>query len=171
MDEIIAETGMSSSSVYRYFASKDELIDAAAEESLSIAAQVLGELTQRTPVPGPRATLGALVDGLQRQQGAPGYDLTKIAISAWGEALRRPQMHAQAYRFYSETHSALMELAQRWRKERIIAASADPATVADLLVTIMPGMLVMNHLYELADADSLADGMELFATADRSDAR
>src|ERR1700752_3472343 len=67
MDEIIAETGMSSSSVYRYFTGQDELIGSAAEESLTTTRGVLVELLERRPVAGPRATLIALIGALQRQ--------------------------------------------------------------------------------------------------------
>src|ERR1700759_1507088 len=100
MDEIIAETGMSSSSVYRYFTGKDELIGSAAEESLTTTRGVLLELLERRPVAGPRATLAALIGALQRQIDEPGYDLSKIAVNAWAEALRNPELHTQAYRFY-----------------------------------------------------------------------
>src|SRR5262249_40908749 len=78
MDEIIAETGMSSSSVYRYFASKDDLIASAAEESLTVTKGVLDELKERHPVPGPRQTLTAITEALRRQINQPGYDLSKI---------------------------------------------------------------------------------------------
>src|ERR1700759_4589197 len=79
MDEVIAETGMSSSSVYRYFRSKDELMDAAAEETLSRTYQLLAELTSRDPLPSPTDTLAAILEGLRQRQQAE-YDLTKIAM-------------------------------------------------------------------------------------------
>ncbi len=37
MDDVIAATGMSSSAVYRYFRSTDDLIDAAADEAMTLA--------------------------------------------------------------------------------------------------------------------------------------
>ena len=91
MDEIIAETGMSSSSVYRYFASKDDLIASAAEESLTVTKGVLDDLKRREPLPGPRETLTAITKALKRQMDQPGYDLSKITVNAWAEALRQPQ--------------------------------------------------------------------------------
>jgi len=51
------------------------------------------------------------------------------------------------------------------RPAGIIAINAEPAAIADLLITLMPGMPVMNHLYELASPDTIASGTELFATA------
>jgi AcrR family transcriptional regulator len=165
MDEIIAETGMSSSSVYRYFASKDDLIDVAAEESLTIATRVLNGLLEQSPLPGPQAALAALVDGLRARQSGPGYDLSKITINAWGEALRRPRMRAAAHRFYSETHAVLETLADRWAVEGTVAATLDPTAIADLFITLMPGMLVAHHLYELPPPETLVEGMRQFVAA------
>ena len=166
MDEIIAETGMSSSSVYRYFASKDDLIASAAEESLTVTRGVLDDLKRRMPLPGPRETLIAITKALKRQMDQPGYDLSKITVNAWAEALRQPQIHERAYRFYRETHKTLIELARRWQSEGVVSADGDPTSIADLFVTLMPGMLVTRHLYQPTTATRLAEGMVAFARAD-----
>jgi AcrR family transcriptional regulator len=165
MDEIIAETGMSSSSVYRYFAGKDELIGSAAEESLTTTRAVLNELRQRRPVAGPRETLDAIVGALHRQIDQPDYDLSKITVNAWVEALRRPEMHERAYRFYRETHKTLVQLARLWQSEGLVATGGDPTAIADLFIALMPGMIVIHHLYKPASATRLADGMVAFAEA------
>ena len=166
MDEIIAETGMSSSSVYRYFAGKDDLIASAAEESLTVTKGVLDDLKRRKPPPGPRDTLTAITKALKRQMDQPGYDLSKITVNAWAEALRQPQIHERAYRFYRETHKTLIELARRWQSEGVVSADGDPTSIADLFVTLMPGMLVTRHLYQPTTATRLAEGMVAFARAD-----
>lgn len=166
MDEIIAETGMSSSSVYRYFTGKDELIGTAAEESLTTTRGVLEELLGRRPVAGPRDTFVAITQALQRQIDQPGYDLSKITVNAWAEALRNPKMHKQAYRFYNETHKILTKLAKLWQSEGLVGAEVDASAIADLFITLMPGMLVIRHLYKPATAARLAEGMVAFAGAD-----
>jgi AcrR family transcriptional regulator len=163
MDEIIAETGMSSSSVYRYFTGKDELIGSAAEESLTTTRAALVTLLERRPVAGPRATLSALVGALQRQIDQPGYDLSKITVNAWGEALRNPEMHKQAYRFYNETHKTLSKLATLWQSEGLVAEDFDATAIADLFIALMPGMLVTRHLYKKPDAARLIEGMVALA--------
>jgi AcrR family transcriptional regulator len=166
MDEIIAETGMSSSSVYRYFAGKDDLIASAAEESLSVTKGVLDELKERHPVPGPRQTLIAIIEALRRQINQPGYDLSKITVNAWAEALRQPQLRQRANRFYGETHKTLVELARRWQSEGLVGPGDDPTSIADLFIVLMPGMLITRHLYKPASANRLAEGMISFAAAD-----
>jgi AcrR family transcriptional regulator len=164
MDDVIAETGMSSSSVYRYFRSKDELIDAAAEESLSRTYLMLTEMTSRDPVPGPTETLQAMLGTLRdRQQGD--YDLTKISMTAWAEALRRPAMRDFAYHFYAKVTGVFTSLAQRWKSAGMLPADADPAAVASLFVSLMPGLIVLTHLYELPNANTLATGIRDVACA------
>jgi AcrR family transcriptional regulator len=164
MDDVIAETGMSSSSVYRYFRSKDELIDAAAEESLSRTYLMLTEMTSRDPVPGPPETLQAMLGTVRdRQQGD--YDLTKISMTAWAEALRRPAMRDFAYHFYAKVTGVFTSLAQRWKSAGMLPADADPAAVASLFVSLMPGLIVLTHLYELPNANVLATGIRDVACA------
>ena len=164
MDDVIAETGMSSSSVYRYFRSKDELIEAAAEESLSRTYLVLTELTSHDPVPSPAETLAAMLEALrQRQEGD--YDLTKISMTAWAEALRRPAMRDFAFHFYAKVTGAFTALAQRWKAAGLLPKDTDPASLASLFVTLMPGLIVMSHLYELPTAGILTAGMVDFASA------
>jgi AcrR family transcriptional regulator len=163
MDEIIAETGMSSSSVYRYFAGKEELIASAAEESLATTRGVLEEQLGRRPVASPRDTFVEITRALQRQIDQPGYDLSKITVNAWAEALRNPEMHKQAYRFYNETHKTLAKLAKLWQSEGLVGADVDATAIADLFITLMPGMLVIRHLYKPATAARLAEGMVAFA--------
>jgi len=166
MDEIIAETGMSSSSVYRYFAGKDDLIASAAEESLTGTKGMLDELRQCRPVPGPRETLTAIARALQRQIDQPDYDLSKITVNAWAEALRQPQLHDRAYRFYRETHKSLVALARLWQSEGLVTPDSDPTSIADLFITLMPGMIVTRHLYKPANAARLVEGVLAFAAAD-----
>jgi AcrR family transcriptional regulator len=168
MDEIIAETGMSSSSVYRYFRSKDELIDAAAEETLSRTYLLLTELTSHDPVPSPAETLEALLETLRERQQAD-YDLTKIAMIAWAEALRRPAMHDFAYHFYAKVTGAFTALAQRWKSAGLLSKDTDPAALASFFVTLMPGLIVMSRLYQPPSARTLTAGILDFAAATSTD--
>jgi hypothetical protein len=44
-------------------------------------------------------------------------------------------------------------------------ADADAVAIADLFIALMPGMLVIRHLYKPATAARLADGIVAFAGA------
>jgi len=60
--DVIAATGMSSSAVYRYFRSKDELIAAAADEALVLVRDLFGKLLEQRPAPSPAEVITAMVD-------------------------------------------------------------------------------------------------------------
>lgn len=164
MDDVIAETGMSSSSVYRYFRSKEELIDAAAADTMAQTHSSLLWLLDRSPAPSPTETLETLVDNLRSRRGGE-YDLTRISMAAWTEALRRPAMKDSVHQFYARMTGVFEALTQRWIDEGSWPAGSDTNALPSLLVTLMPGMIVMSHLYELPSADVLATGIADFARA------
>ena len=164
MDDVIAETGMSSSSVYRYFRGKEQLIDAAAEETLSRTQSSLAELLDQDPIPGPVETLATLMDNLRSRQDGE-YDLTKISMAAWAEALRRPAMHEFAHHFYAEMNTIFTALTVRWISAGSLPEGTDPHALPSLFVTLMPGMVVMSHLYELPTSELLVRAIADFASA------
>ncbi|MFJ3840632.1 TetR/AcrR family transcriptional regulator [Streptomyces sp. NPDC090054] len=165
MDDVIAATGMSSSAVYRYFRSKDDLIDAAAEEALSLVRDMFGRLLEQRPAPSPAEVLEAMAgEARDRGEGEP-YDLTRIAIQAWGEALRNPELETRSRTFYLAMRDSLAELARRWREEGRLPSTADPEQVATVLMTLMPGLLVGRHLVAPVDAEQLVGGLSSLAAA------
>ncbi|MFI5982486.1 TetR/AcrR family transcriptional regulator [Streptomyces sp. NPDC051555] len=165
MDDVIAATGMSSSAVYRYFRSKDDLIDAAADEALTLVRDMFGQLLERRPTPSPAEVLEAMAgEARDRGEGKP-YDLTRIAIQAWGEALRSPELEERTRTFYLAVRGSLAELALRWREEGCLPSTADPEQVATILMTLMPGLLVSRHLVTPVSAEQLIGGLSSLAAA------
>jgi AcrR family transcriptional regulator len=146
MDQVIAATAMSSSAVYRYFRSKDELIDATVDEALGLSEDLFGRLLDAEPVPGPAETLAVLVETVQGRSEDAEYDLSRLAMQAWTEALRRPHLRERTRTYYTTVRRHLEELARGWRRAGHIAPDADPADVAQLFVTLMPGLIVMEEV-------------------------
>jgi len=159
MDDVVAASGMSTSAVYRYFASKDELIDATANEALMLVRDLFSRLLATDPLPTPRQTIEALTRELHQRSEHPRYDLSQIVIQAWGEALRRPELKERTRTFYREALAHLTELAQRWTVGGQLPADADPEAVAAVLLTLMPGLIVTHQLVDSASADTLIRGL------------
>ncbi|MEU2619671.1 TetR/AcrR family transcriptional regulator [Streptomyces sp. NPDC007157] len=165
MDDVIAATGMSSSAVYRYFRSKDDLIDAAADEALTLVRDLFGRLLELRPTPSPAEVLEAMTaEARDRGAGQP-YDLTRIAIQAWGEALRSPELEGRTRTFYLSVRDSLAELARRWQHEGRVPPTAAPEQIASALMTLMPGLLVGRHLVAPVDAEQLIGGLSSLASA------
>lgn len=159
MDDIIAATGMSSSAVYRYFRSKDDLIDAAADEALVLVRDLFDQLLERRPTPTPAEVIQAMLAGVGTRTSNPDYDLTRIAIQAWGEALRRPELGKHTRSFYLSAQEKLAELSARWRAEGVVPEETDDAQLATVLMSLMPGILVGHNLVAEVSADHLIGGL------------
>jgi AcrR family transcriptional regulator len=163
MDRVIEAAGMSSSAVYRYFRSKDELIDATVDEALSLTEEMFTRLLATDPVPGPAEVLELLVETVRSRRQNVDYDLSKLAMQAWTEALRRPHLHERTAQFYRAAREHFIDFARRWQQTGRIAADADPEAVAALLATLMPGIIVTEHLVDGVSGTELLAGINALA--------
>jgi AcrR family transcriptional regulator len=170
MDDIIAATAMSSSAVYRYFRSKEEIIRASAEEGVSRVREIFVTLLDRDPCPDPAETLTLLVAELHRRTDNPDYDMTRLALQTWAEALRDPVLHHRARQLYVDTLEHIAELARRWRDNGYLPPDADTAAVAATLFSIMHGLIVMHHVVDDVPAPALRTGVALLGAATRTPA-
>ena len=165
IDDVIAATGMSSSAVYRYFRSKEEIIRASAEIGVARVRDIYVALLERDPCPTPAATLALLVDELHARTDNPDYDMTRVALQTWAEALRDPVLHEHARASYREAQAHIIELAARWRDAGYIPADADTTAVAATLFSLMHGLIVMHHLVDDVGADILLRGLSPLGAA------
>ncbi len=165
MEEVIAEAGMSSASVYRYFRSKEELIHASAEEGVTRVRGIFVELLDRDPCPTPAETLTVLVAQLHARTDNPDYDMTRIALQTWAEALRDPELQTRTRELYNETLDRIGELAGRWRHGGHIPPDSDAKAVAVSLFSLMHGLIVMHHVVEDVSQDALRAGVAALGAA------
>jgi AcrR family transcriptional regulator len=170
MDDIIAATAMSSSAVYRYFRSKEEIIHASAEEGVVKVGEIFVALLDRDPCPDTAETLTLLVAELHRRTDNPDSDMTRLALQTWAEALRDPVLHHRVRQLYVNAFEHIGELAQRWRDNGYLPPDADTEAVADTLLSIMFGMIVMYHVVDDVPADALRTGVALLGAATRTQA-
>jgi AcrR family transcriptional regulator len=165
MDDVIAASGMSSSAVYRYFRSKDELIEATTDEGLAKVRQIFVDLLAYESCPTPAHTVAKLVGELDSRVGNSEYDMSRIALQTWAEALRNPMLHGRARVLYLETLDHIAELAGRWRDNGYLPAYSDTNAVAATLFSMMHGLIVMHHLVRDVPATQLREGIFLLGNA------
>jgi AcrR family transcriptional regulator len=168
MDDVIVATGMSSSAVYRYFRSKEQIIRASAEEGVANVRQIFVALLDCDPSPDPAETLTFLVAELHRRTDNPDYDMTRIALQTWAEALRDPVLHHRVRQLYVDALEHAAELAQRWCDNGYLPAGADTKAVAATLFSIMQGLVMMHHVVDDVPAHALRTGVALLGAATRT---
>ena len=165
IEDVIAATGMSSSAVYRYCRSKEDIIRASAEIGVARVGDIFVGLLERDPCPTPAATLALLVAELHARTDNPEYDMSRVAVQTWAEALRDPQLHGHARARYRDALDRIVELTTRWRDAGHIPADADTKAVAATIFSLMHGLIVMHHLVEDVPADVLLRGVSSLGAA------
>jgi AcrR family transcriptional regulator len=165
MDDVIAASGMSSSAVYRYFRSKEELIDATTDEGLAKVQQIFVDLLAYETCPTPAQTLALLVGELDSRVENSEYDMSRIALQTWAEALRDTALQDRARGLYLRTLDHIAELAVRWRDNGYLPAYADTNAVAASFFSVMHGLIVMHHLVRDISAGELREGIYLLGNA------
>jgi AcrR family transcriptional regulator len=167
MDDIIAATGMSSSAVYRYFRSKEQIIRASAEEGVVRVREIFVALLDHDPCPDPAETLTLVVAELHRRSDNPDYDMTRLALQTWAETLRDPVLHHRVRQLFVDTLEHIAELAQRWCDNGFLPPDADTKAVAASFLSIMQGLIVMHHVVDDVPAHTLRTGVALLGAATR----
>jgi AcrR family transcriptional regulator len=144
MAEVIAATGLSAGAVYRYFPSKEALIQAIVEERvLANAAAAFERILDEgvdDPVEAVSAGLG-IVDAVTARQGV---DLTKVAVQAWGEALRNPAILAVAQGAYAQMRSYLAAVAHRAKEHGRLRPDADPDEIGKTMLSLVMGYIIQR---------------------------
>lgn len=165
MDEVIAASGMSSAAVYRYFRSKEEIIHASAREGVGRVAGVFAALLASEPCLSPAQSFELFEAELRRRTDNPGYDMTRIALQAWAEALRDPVLHDLHQEQYRGALDIATKLARRWRDVGYLPATAEPEAVATTLFTVLHGLIVVHLTVGGVDFGALRAGLAALGSA------
>ena len=132
MQDLLAEAGMSSGAVYRYFSSKDAMIEAIAEANLDQVVAIVRESLRRKSNAGE-----AIADVLDYVRGRHAEDgFAAIALLVWSEALRNPNLGRRLRESLTAAADALTPPASA------IDADEAPDAVASALLCVLPGYLM-----------------------------
>ena len=108
MQDLFAEAGLSAGAVYRYFASKDEVIVAIAEENMREVLVTVHELATGTAGRSLGQVMAGLMALIQARDAAD--DLGAMAVLVWAEALRNPSLAGQLRELLTRMNEELTAL-------------------------------------------------------------
>jgi len=167
MQDVVAESGLSMGAVYRYFKSKDELIEAIAGDVVGMLAGELEQFIDVRPLPPLLEVMDDVLGIVESQTGPDG--IVRMAIQVWGEALSNPALQALVGRVYPVIRSAFVRLADRAREDGQLPEASDPEHVGLVLFGLVPGYFLQLILVGgITRADYLA-GIEALLVSNRKD--
>lgn len=160
MDDVIAEAGLSAGAVYGYYRGKDELIEAVAGRAMELIDQVLPRVHA---APSPAVLVEQLLSTMLELADRSGFDPTRVAIQAWGEAVRNPAVRQVVQDGYRAIRAHIAEAVRGWQHDGVVAADADPDEVAKVLFGLLPGFIVQRQLIGDVQPDRYAAALRALA--------
>ena len=149
MADIITEADLSAGAVYLYFKSKSDLIGAVVDMTLSTADELFAELLGKDPTPSPENTVAFMVDAvMERAVNHPvlGVDMSRVALNAWAEALRDPEIAQRIDHTFRHLRQHYAEVARRWQAAGQLDPSADPDQVGAVMLGLVHAFALQRLL-------------------------
>ncbi len=150
MQEICAAAGMSPGALYRYFDSKDAIIEAIAEAEREENAALLAALAEsRDPVAG----LQAVVEAVLLAYADP--DAGRLAVEVLAEAARNPRVAEGFARNLAEMKAGVVAALEAGQTEAVIDPGLATGPAAEVLIALMDGLCARSILDPAHDPQTL----------------
>jgi AcrR family transcriptional regulator len=151
--DIVRESGVSQGTLYLYFATKDDVIVALADDRRQGDA-MLNALAQgeRDPIEG----LALLVELHGRSLSDPQrLDARRVGVQGWAEALRNPTVHESLVAGMAAVRREIARLIERGRQTGQFRAEVDPDAAALTLIATFQGLTLQTVLGEDFDLSAV----------------
>ncbi len=155
MQDLFAESGLSSGAVYSYFASKDDMIVAIAEENMRGVTELIQAIAAQRPARSVGAVLAEIMEMLRVKDAQDG--LGKLTVIVWSEAVRNPALDALFTDLVAQLRASLAKVIEHSPAGLPAGVSAD--VLAATLMAIVPGYLLQLALIGPAAVDGVPDAV------------
>jgi TetR/AcrR family transcriptional regulator, transcriptional repressor of aconitase len=157
MQDLFTEAGLSSGAVYSYFASKDDMILAIAEENMrGVIETIRTVITQRPDAPA-GAVIAEALDMLHAEDARNGTG--KLAVIVWGEALRNPSLAARFAAMVTRIRADLTEFVRDRQRSGDLPGEPPPDALAAAFMSFVPGYILQLALLGSAAVDGIPDAL------------
>jgi AcrR family transcriptional regulator len=146
MAEIITESGLSAGAIYGYFASKSEIILAAAAKIVGGRIVDLERLGQLDPMPAPAEMVRGLLDGLLESLNSPA-----VLVQVWGEAATDRALLDLCTNIFDRLRDAIVLYLERWQRTQHGLSEREAHRLAveqaPLFLSAVQGFAVQDTLF------------------------
>jgi AcrR family transcriptional regulator len=158
MADIVRRSGMSHGAVYGYFQSKDEIIEALADDRHQREA-ILNSVAQQAgdPIEGLRALVRAYANALTDPEGA---ERRRVAVHGWSEALRNPRVHARVVEGIDMPRTLIVGLVEQAQRSGRLSDDLDAEAIARCFVALFQGFVLQVVWGEDIDVESCVAALD-----------
>jgi len=168
MEEIIAESGLSASAMYRYFSGKEDIIQTAIGVSLQGLTAGLQPLFADATL-DPAAFIGRLLSGIERFATRQGFNLLPIGVHGWSEAQRDERVRNLIAGYYGQFRRMLVARVEGWKRSGDLDPDVAPADAAEALQSLILGYIVQTTITRDVSAEAHARALcAMISGADRA---
>jgi AcrR family transcriptional regulator len=169
MADIVHRSGLSQGAVYLYFPSKDDLIEALADDRHRREA-VLNSIARSSsdPIEGLRALIGVYADWLTDPAGDK---RRRVGVHGWAEALRNRRIQARVVEGIDLPRALIAGLVERAQHERQLRDDLSADAIARTLIAIFQGFVLQVAWGEnigvdacMAAVDGMLEGLRTAGT-------
>ena len=160
MDDIMQESGMSSGAIYRYFASKEEIIVAMAEQRHAQETALLQRFLASEDL---RKALPALANAFVLLLNQPEEKLKRrVGIQVWAEALRNKRI-LEIVENGTDQRRLLADAFRRAQKAKQADGSFKPDAMARLMLALLQGFILQQAWDPKIDAKAFLNAFHLLS--------
>jgi AcrR family transcriptional regulator len=138
--DIVRESGLSQGALYLYFATKDDIVVALADDRHQgeVFLNALAK-SEQYPVQGLMLLIELYGGGLNDPRR---IDMRRVGIQGWAEALRNPRIHDSVVEGLASVRSAIAELIQRGQATGQIRPDIEPDAAARTMIATFQGLVL-----------------------------
>lgn len=152
LDQIINETGVTKTTFYKHFPSKEDLILASLQRRDEWEAGAWDRAVKQIAGDDPRAQLLAYFDVMDVWFNDPDFGGCMFINAAAEFADPRDPIHQEAAKHKVKARNQFRDLAKQ-------AGATDPEMLADLYTAVFEGTLILRHVHHRNDAARIARPM------------
>jgi AcrR family transcriptional regulator len=163
MQDVLAEANLSAGAVYRYFRSKEDIVEAIATEALAELTAAFEAMFDPDAPPPLEEVLGGILATLQRL--AATQDLARVIIQVEGEAVRSPAVAERVTKAVHGIRGVLTRLVEAYQDRGLMSRDVPAEHVARVLASFVPGFLAQRALLGDVDAAMFQNGLHALLRA------
>ncbi|GAB2605647.1 TetR/AcrR family transcriptional regulator [Streptomyces capparidis] len=168
MQDVLREVDLSAGAVYRYFRSKNDLIEAIAVEAMDSIRAAFESVMSTEPLPPLDRVLGQVLRQVFGEDEEDPAAFPRLVLQVWSETLRNPELARSLSRSYVELRDAWSGLVVAYQRDGRLRGDIPEDDVARLLIGTVQGYLTQQALFGDVDIESFESGLRgLMATEGR----